>query len=280
VAYTVRVMDVSKVWQGRRPDDYVVALDGVSHEFRAGRVTSLLGPSGCGKSTLLQIIRGLEQPTRGRVEYVSDSGQHGTPRMATVWQSFNLFPWRTVEDNVAIGLEFAGVPTDERRERARALIREVGLTGFERKYPRQLSGGMKQRVGLARALMLDPDILLMDEPFGALDAQTRTVMQEQVVRIFETTRKTVVFVTHDINEAILMADEVVVMSARPGRVKEVIPVILPRPRTLDEVHSPAFGELFNRIYSLIKVEVSQLMQLEHDLVAREAEYGPAGRSAI
>jgi NitT/TauT family transport system ATP-binding protein len=176
-----------------------------------------------------------------------------------VWQNLNLFPWRNVIDNVAFGLEMQGIPKAERYERAAALIASVGLKGFERHLPGQLSGGMRQRVALARALVLERPILLMDEPFGALDAQTKIVMQEELLRIFEATKKTIIFVTHAIEEAILLGDEVVVMTARPGRIKEVVTVDLPRPRSIEMVNSPAFGKLFDRAFHLIREEVNTAM---------------------
>ena len=176
-----------------------------------------------------------------------------------VWQSQNLFPWRTVIDNVAYGLEMAGVSRAERYERARVLIASVGLKGFESHFPSQLSGGMRQRVALARALILDRPILLMDEPFGALDAQTKIVMQEELLRIFDETHKTVIFVTHSIDEAILLGDEVIVMTARPGRIKEVLPVNLPRPRSVEMIGTPEFGALFDHAFHLIRDEVTKAM---------------------
>jgi NitT/TauT family transport system ATP-binding protein len=183
-----------------------------------------------------------------------------------VWQSLNLFPWRSVLDNVSFGLEVAGMPRAERYARARALIASVGLRGFEAHRPGQLSGGMRQRVALARALVMERPILLMDEPFAALDAQTKIVMQEELLRIFDATRKTVLFVTHAIDEAILLGDEVIVMTARPGRVKEIIPVELPRPRSLAIVGTPEFGALFDRAFHLIREEVTKAMA-EQDAAA-------------
>jgi len=176
-----------------------------------------------------------------------------------VWQNLNLFPWRTVMDNVAFGLEMRGIARSEREARARALIASVGLRGFENHRPGQLSGGMRQRVALARALIMERPILLMDEPFAALDAQTKIVMQEELLRIFDATQKTILFVTHAIEEAILLGDEVVVMTARPGRIKEVIAVDLPRPRSLELVNTPEFGALFDRTFHLIREEVMTAM---------------------
>jgi len=185
-----------------------------------------------------------------------------------VWQTLNLFPWRSVIDNVAFGLEMRGVAKAARYERARALIASVGLRGFERHLPGQLSGGMRQRVALARALIMERPILLMDEPFAALDAQTKIVMQEELLRIFDRTRKTILFVTHAIEEAILLGDEVVVMTARPGRIKDVIPVDLPRPRSHEMVAAKEFGALFDRTFHLIREEVTKTMAQQDALEAR------------
>jgi NitT/TauT family transport system ATP-binding protein len=211
----------------------------------------------------VQIVGGLERATSGTVRIV-DTQQAGTPRplgadSVMVWQNLNLFPWRSVINNVAFGLEMQGVPKGQRHHRAKALIASVGLRGFEHHLPGQLSGGMRQRVALARALILERPILLMDEPFGALDAQTKIVMQEELLRIFDETRKTILFVTHAIEEAILLGDEVIVMTARPGRIKEIIKVDLPRPRSLEMVNSKAFGELFDRAFHLIREEVMRSM---------------------
>ena len=235
----VVVEEVSQIWPGIGGTS-VVALDRVSHRFGSGRITCLLGPSGCGKSTL----------------------------SVMVWQNLNLFPWRSVIDNVAFGLEMRGVARAARYERARALIASVGLRGFERHLPGQLSGGMRQRVALARALIMERPILLMDEPFAALDAQTKIVMQEELLRIFDRTRKTILFVTHAIEEAILLGDEVVVMTARPGRIKDVIPVDLPRPRSHEMVAAKEFGALFDRTFHLIREEVTKTMAQQDALEAR------------
>lgn len=253
----ITVEDVRQIWEGRDGSN-LVALDGFTHTFKSGRFSCILGPSGCGKSTIAQIVGGLETPTSGTVT-IEGANKAGSASVM-VWQSQNLFPWRTVIDNVAFGLEMAGVPKSERADRARLLISSVGLTGFERHYPSQLSGGMRQRVALARALIMDRPILLMDEPFGALDAQTKIVMQEELMRIFDETQKTVIFVTHSIDEAILLGDEVIVMTARPGRIKEVLPVGLPRPRSVEMISTPEFGALFDRAFHLIRDEVTKAMQ--------------------
>ncbi|MET0277670.1 MAG: ABC transporter ATP-binding protein [Pseudorhodoplanes sp.] len=239
-----------------------VALSGVSCRFLPGKVTAIIGPSGCGKSTLLQIARGFLEPTRGKLQFVKleNGAAAQRPAMSTVWQAFNLFPWLTVSENVAFGLELAGVPKAERDARARKAIAAVDLSGFESKLPRQLSGGMRQRVGLARALVMDPDVLLLDEPFGALDAQTRLVLQEQLARLVEQSGTTAILVTHSIEEAILLADSILVMSARPGRIIAEIEVHLPRPRSMATTKDPEYATLFDRIYGLLRDEVMKAMK--------------------
>jgi NitT/TauT family transport system ATP-binding protein len=257
----VVVDNLSQVWgeAGRG----VVALERLSHTFRGHRFSCILGPSGCGKSTLIQIVGGLETATSGTV-HIQDPVRSGAVRplgqdSVMVWQSLNLFPWRSVIDNVSFGLEMQGMKRPQRYERARAMLISVGLKGFENHLPGQLSGGMRQRVALARALIMERPILLMDEPFAALDAQTKIVMQEELLRIFDQTHKTVLFVTHAIDEAILLGDEVVVMTSRPGRIKEIIPVDLPRPRSLEMIGTPQFGALFDRAFHLIREEVTKAM---------------------
>jgi NitT/TauT family transport system ATP-binding protein len=267
----VFVDSVTHVW-GEAPHQ-VVALEGFSHHFPSRRFSCLLGPSGCGKSSLIQLVGGLETATAGsiRVQHPGDAEQ---PRplgddSVMVWQNLNLFPWRNVIDNVVFGLEMGGIPRPERYRRARELITSVGLRGFEHHLPGQLSGGMRQRVALARALIMDRPILLMDEPFAALDAQTKIVMQEELLKIFDETHKTVLFVTHAIEEAILLGDEVVVMTARPGRIKEVIPVALPRPRSPGMINTPEFGALFDRTFHLIREEVTAAMAQQAEMAAHQ-----------
>ena len=258
----VSVENVTQIWPGRRGEG-VVALDNFSHRFASRRFSCLLGPSGCGKSTLVQIIGGLETASDGIVRIVDPSRPDVARPLGAdsvmVWQSLNLFPWRSVLDNVAFGLEMQSVSRAIRHERAKVLIASVGLAGFEGHLPGQLSGGMRQRVALARALIMERPIMLMDEPFGALDAQTKIIMQEELLRVFDQTQKTIIFVTHAIEEAILLGDEVVVMTARPGRIKEVLTVDLPRPRSLEMVNSKAFGALFDRAFHLIREEVMTSM---------------------
>jgi NitT/TauT family transport system ATP-binding protein len=215
---------VDKVRHMYRPASgkVVLALDDVSLEVRSHEFLALLGPSGCGKSTLLYLMGGFLPVERGRITVEGSSVSRPGPDRGIVFQHFALFPWKTVRANVLYGLERAGLPRDERERLAQEYISMVGLSGFEDSYPSQLSGGMKQRTAIARTLAIDPKILLMDEPFGALDAQTRSLMQAELLRIWQQTRKTVVFVTHDVQEAVFLAGRVAVMSARPGRIKTIV----------------------------------------------------------
>jgi NitT/TauT family transport system ATP-binding protein len=208
----------------------VEALHDVSLGVGEGEFVCLLGPSGCGKTTLLRIIAGLETPTEGevRVDGVPVTGP--TPRLGMIFQDYSLYPWRRVLDNIAFGLELAGVERAERLGKAREYLDLVGLEGFADSFPYEHSGGMRQRVAVARALATDPAVVLMDEPFGALDAQTRNAMQRELLEIWTKTRKTVLFVTHSVDEAVFLADRIVVLTARPGRVREVVDVCEPRPR--------------------------------------------------
>ncbi len=217
----------------------VRALDSVDLDIEENEFVSLLGPSGCGKTTLLRVLAGLETADAGEALVAGRPISGPSPDRAMVFQRFALLPWATVLRNVTFGLELQKVPREKRTAKARELIEMVGLTGFENSRPAQLSGGMQQRVGLARALAVDPTILLMDEPFGALDEQTKWLLQEELLRIWERDRKTVMFVTHSIDEAILLSDRIVIMSARPGRIVECVPVNLPRPRSRDD----ATGEI-------------------------------------
>lgn len=227
-------------------------LRDINLSIRENEFVCFVGPSGCGKTTLLRIIAGLEDPTTGTVTLSGEPIMGPGPERGMVFQEYSLFPWRTVLDNVAFGLELKGVPSEERRSRAREYLRMVGLERFEARYPHELSGGMKQRVAIARALVNDPRALLMDEPFGALDAQTRNVMQSELLRIWEERRKTVVFVTHSVDEAIYLADRIVIMSARPGRIKDVIEVDLPRPRKRTSIE---VNQIRDRILSDLRSEI-------------------------
>jgi len=215
---------------------------------------TILGPSGCGKSTLLRIVAGLDRATTGRVLLDGAPVTHPGPDRGMVFQSYTLFPWLSVVDNIAFGLRERGVPLMTGREVAQDWCKRVGLNGFEHHYPKQLSGGMQQRTAIARVLANDPTIMLLDEPFGALDNQTRALMQETLLGIWERDRKTVLFVTHDIEEAIFLASRVVVVSARPGRIKADVPIDLPYPRHYTIKTEPAFSALKARLTEEIRVE--------------------------
>jgi ABC-type nitrate/sulfonate/bicarbonate transport system ATPase subunit len=242
-----------------------LAIEGVSKTFAATRALEridlgiedndflcLLGPSGCGKSTLLRIVAGLEAPSTGRVLLDAQPVDRPGPDRGMVFQSYTLFPWLSVRNNVLFG-------TRATAQKADALIAKVGLKGFENHYPKQLSGGMQQRTALARALANDPKILLLDEPFGALDNQTRALMQELLLGIWEADRKTVLFVTHDIDEAIFMANRVAVMSARPGRIKSIVPIELPHPRHYTMKTAPEFSAYKARLTEEIRVEAMKTL---------------------
>ncbi len=244
---------------GRRfqtPHGPVDALRDVSVTVEPGTFCVIVGPSGCGKSTLLRLVAALDRPTSGALTISRPDGRQ--PTNAMVFQGRSVFPWLTLRQNVAYGLKLRGVPRRERGDRADALLAMVGLKGFARAYPHQISEGMRQRVAIARALAVDPDLLLMDEPFGALDEQTRYLLQEELLRIWDRTGKTVLFVTHSIDEALILADRIVVMAAQPGTVREVIDVPFSRPRTLTGVRSdPVFTSLFGDIWGMIREEVTR-----------------------
>jgi NitT/TauT family transport system ATP-binding protein len=233
----------------------LVALDGVNLQVMDGEFVAIVGPSGCGKTTFLSVVDGLIAATGGRVLVDGEVVTRPGPDRAVVFQDASLLPWRTVLGNVRYGLECLGVRGGEADARAEKLIALVGLSGFEHHYPHELSGGMQQRVNLARALVVDPKILLMDEPFASLDAQTRELMQEELTRIWAQARKTVLFITHQIDEAIYLADRIVVFSRRPGRVKDSIAVDIERPRPIDVKRQARFHALEDRIWGLIDEDV-------------------------
>ncbi len=230
-------------------DAPVFALSNINLSVRAGEFVSLIGPSGCGKTTLMRIVADLEQPTEGTVTVNGVSPREARLKRAYgfIFQASALYPWRNVLRNVELPHEIMGVPKEEREAKARRYLDLVGLKGFEKKFPWQLSGGMQQRVSIARALSFDPQLLLMDEPFGALDEITRDRMNEELLQVWEKTRKTVIFVTHSIDEAVLLSTKIVVMSARPGRIIDVIDSTLPAKRTLDTRETPAALELAHRV---------------------------------
>jgi ABC-type nitrate/sulfonate/bicarbonate transport system ATPase subunit len=248
------VEGVGRTYSGRAGSGPVVALQPIDLAVETNAFITLLGPSGCGKSTLLRIIAGLDRPSTGRVLLNGKTVTRPGPDRGMVFQSYTLFPWLTVAENIAYGLREKGVPAHPRDEAVTEWIARVGLSGFEGHYPKQLSGGMMQRTAIARALANDPDILLLDEPFGALDNQTRALMQELLLEIWERDRKTVLFVTHDIEEAIFLASRVVVMSARPGRIKADLAVDLLHPRNYRMKTSAAFTQLKARLTEEIRSE--------------------------
>lgn len=237
----------------------MLALNNVSCEIRNGEFFCIIGPSGCGKTTLLHMIAGFTMPSSGEVCYHGRPITQPGPDRIVIFQEYGLFPWMTVAENIAFGLEAKGIDARMRRDLVRSYVDLVQLRGFEDRYPHQISGGMKQRVGIARALAPDPEVVLMDEPFGALDSLTRDLMQEEILRVWERTRKTFVLITHNIEEAIFLGDRVMVMTARPGSVKEIIDVGLPRPRH-PEMRStdPHFLEYKDRIFHTIRAEVTEL----------------------
>ena len=248
------VEDLTVAYQRPADGGELVALDGVSFTVDAGELVAVVGPSGCGKSSLLLAVNGLLRPARGRLTLEGTPVSGPSPERALVFQEFALLPWRTALANVELGLELAGHPAAERRALARRQLGLVGLAEFEDYYPHQLSGGMRQRVGLARALAVRPRVLLMDEPFGALDAQTRALLGAELLRLWEGDRKTILFVTHDLDEAIYLADRVIVLSARPGRVLESVRIELPRPRSLAVRGTSDFGAYRQRLWARLEAE--------------------------
>jgi ABC-type nitrate/sulfonate/bicarbonate transport system ATPase subunit len=258
---TVRFEDIDKRYVGRE----VLALTGINLTIEEGEFVSLLGPSGCGKSTLLKILAGLLPASAGRVMINSTEISAPGPDRAVVFQDYALFPWMTVEGNVEFGLEARGIPAAERRQTSTELLALVGLSEFATRYPHHLSGGMKQRVAIARALAVAPEILLMDEPFGALDAQTRSLLQNEVLRIWELYKKTILFVTHAIDEAVFLSDRVVIMTARPGQIKEIITIDAQRPRDLT---SPEMSAVLRQVRAVLADEINRAAALEQaDLMA-------------
>ena len=246
--------------------DRVLAVNDVSFDVNAGEFFSIIGPSGCGKSTLLRIIGGLLAASSGELTVGSDKVNGPHPWLGMVFQEESTFPWRTTLGNVEFGLEMRGVAQDQRRQKSREMIRLVGLSGFEERYPSELSGGMKQRVAIARALVLEPKILLMDEPFGALDEQTRIILGEELLRIRDQLKQTIMLVTHNINESVQLSDRVMIMTARPGRVKEAVPIDLPHPRDSTIIASDRFGKLVGQVWGALRDEsIKSFKQTEQRL---------------
>ena len=257
----------------------VAAVSGVNLTIAPGEFVSIIGPSGCGKSTLLNVVAGFTPPTEGQalLDGVPITGPG--PERGVVFQQYSLFPWMSVRKNVEFGLKMQGVAASKRETTARTLLGLAGLLAFEHHYPDQLSGGMKQRVGIVRALATSPQVMLMDEPFGALDAQTRVVMQQILTNMWQKFRLSVLFITHDIEEAIFLSDRVFVMTARPGRIKAELPIALPRPRTAEMMSSVEFIQILHKLRNLIREESLAAMGHELDAGGLEGfatEVGPSG----
>jgi NitT/TauT family transport system ATP-binding protein len=241
------------------PEGAITAVDHVSFDVKQGEFLAVIGPSGCGKSTLFNIIGGLLEDYQGQVRVAGDTVRGPHASIGMVFQEESTFPWRTVIDNVAFPLEVAGMGKSERHERAQHFVRLVGLDGFERRYPAELSGGMRQRVSMARTLASEPKIMLMDEPFGALDEQTRLLLGDKVLQIQQELNQTTLLITHNITEAVQLADRVLVMTYRPGRLKRFVAIDLPRPRTSEIVGSDAFGHFVAQIWNDLREEASRGM---------------------
>ena len=258
---TITVSDVSIVF-GRGADEHR-AVDNTDLVIDAGEFVCILGPSGCGKSTLLNAIAGYVKPTTGMVNVDDKKVENPGPDRGMVFQQYSLLPWKTVFDNVAFGPRMAGVSKRESSSIANTFLNMVGLTKFSHRYPAELSGGMQQRVGIARALANYPSVLLMDEPFGALDAQTRLTMQESLLDIWKESGTTVVFVTHDVDEAVFLSDRVLIMSAAPGRIVEDLHIDLPRPRDIDMVIEPAYIKARKSCLDIIRIESKRAFELQN-----------------
>lgn len=257
----LELRDISKTY-GLNDDrkSTIVALEDINLAIDEGEFVSIIGPTGCGKSTLFEIIGGLVDPTSGSVLIDDDQIDGPDPRIGMVFQDHSTFPWLSVLENIEFGLRMEGVLKDERRERAKEMIDLVGLGGFEDANPTELSGGMNQRVAIARTLVMDPDIILMDEPFGALDEQTRLILGEELLRIWRETGATILFVTHNINEAVQLSDRIAVMSARPGSFKQVVDNDIPRPRDDDTMSTEAFNDIVQRLWDELKDESRRGME--------------------
>jgi len=250
VAKPITIERVSR-WYTTAGGQIVKALDNVSIDIAASQFLALIGPSGCGKSTLLNILAGLDFPDSGTVRIAGSPVSGPDPRHGMVFQEYALFPWMTVWGNIEVGLRYQAVPKAERDRRVADLIALIGLSGFENAFPKELSGGMKQRVALARAYALEPDILLLDEPFGALDAQTKTLLQEDLLRTWSGAQQTVVFVTHDVDEAVYLSQRVIVLSRRPGRIFREFAIDLPYPRVRATRTSPRYFDLRNKVWETV-----------------------------
>jgi NitT/TauT family transport system ATP-binding protein len=254
----IRIRDLRKVF------GQLIAIDGVSLDIAPGEFFMIVGPSGCGKTTLLRILAGLDSVTSGAIEIETPHPQR--PVNSMIFQGDSIFPWMTVWDNAAYGLKMRRVPSATVKEVVGHYLARTGLTRFAKYYPHQLSGGMRQRVSIARAFANDPEILLMDEPFSALDAQNKLLLQEELLHIWEEHKKTVVFITHSVDEAVFLGDRIMVMTAQPGKVKTFVPVPLARPRNIMELQKmPQYGELITHIWSSLREEVHRARQQEEEI---------------
>jgi NitT/TauT family transport system ATP-binding protein len=258
------VQNLRKSFRSQRSEEPIQVFEDISFDVRPSEFVSLVGPSGCGKTTFLRILDGLIPHDQGEILLDGETIIKPGPDKGFVFQDSSLLPWRTVIDNVIVGLELQGVDKREARRKAERYISLVGLAGFEQHYPHELSGGMQQRVNLARALIVDPQVLLMDEPFASLDAQTREIMQAELLKMWRQTQKTVIFVTHQIEEAIYLSDRVIVFSARPARIREIVRVNLPRPRLLSVKRNKEFLDLADHIWGIIQDEVLKSMGRERE----------------
>jgi len=252
----IQVENVSKTFQ-TADTDKVGALENISLDIRQGEFVTVVGPSGCGKSTLIKLIAGLVGLSAGRIICQGEEVRGLNTKVGYVPQESKLFPWLTVEENVAFGLDSKGYSKSERDQRVEHFIQLAGLSGFEKRYPSQLSGGMAKRASIVRALAYDPTVILMDEPFGPLDAQTRMILQDELLKIWEQKRQTIIFVTHDLVEAVALADRVVVMTHRPGKIRDVIAVPMSRPRNIFEIHrQPGFDEAHAKLWNIFRHELN------------------------
>jgi NitT/TauT family transport system ATP-binding protein len=254
----VVIEEVHKRYQDNQGKE-VTALSDINLTLKEKEFVVLVGPSGCGKSTLLNMVGGLLSPTSGSI-YFDEVKESYEPSVGIVFQEIGLFPWRTVQQNITLGLEERGLSKAEQKERVDHYIQMVGLSGFEKAYPHQLSGGMRQRAGIARALVIKPDLLLMDEPFSALDAQTRTIMQEELLRIWGQTQLTTLYVTHNIAEAVYLGDRVVVLSRRPGRITNILDIDLPKYERDQDKHVVRFNEYVDQIWQLIRKDAEEALR--------------------
>jgi len=267
----VRLADVYKAFIARGSGDTpMLALEDVNFTAEQGEFVSLVGPSGCGKSTCLNLLAGLDEASSGAVEHHGHPVRGVNTQLGYITQDDNLLPWRTLLANVELGLEFKGVPKDEQRRRAQEFITLVGLGGFERHYPHELSGGMRKRAGIIRTLVYESDVVLMDEPFGPLDAQTRVILQAELLKLWDRSKPTVLFVTHDLVEAIALSDRILVFTSGPGTIKKEYRVELPRPRDVFHIHeTPGFADLYDALWDDIRTEIE-----------RSRERGAGGRQAV